>query len=145
MTGTDTAFDRRFWPFRITCEIDLAMVHTLRDQLWSEARDAFLAGEPWHFSKRDQRQDQIREMQSEFINDSDPWEEPLSGWILTATDPKTVPDALTFLGVPTSDQNKQAQMRVAEILKKLGLKKLPKRRHGGKIVTPWLQVGTYEV
>jgi putative DNA primase/helicase len=141
MTGIDTAFDRRFWPFRITCEIDLAMVRSLRDQLWAEARDAFLAGEPWHFSKRDPRQDQIREMQSEFVNDSDPWEQPLSGWIETASDPKTVPDALTFLGVPTSDQNKPNQMRVAELLKKLGLKKGAKRRHLGKVITPWSKGG----
>jgi putative DNA primase/helicase len=50
----DRTGNRRFWPVRCG-DIDIECFEHDRDQLWAEAHDAYVAGEPWHLDSDEQR------------------------------------------------------------------------------------------
>ncbi len=62
----DTTGNRRFWPVA-TRTIDVGRIVADRDQLWAEARDAFLRGEPW-WPSTDQEVALCTEQQSQRLN-----------------------------------------------------------------------------
>ena len=49
----DRTGNRRYWPVKCG-DIDIECLEMDRDQLWAEARDAYLAHEPWHLDTEQQ-------------------------------------------------------------------------------------------
>jgi hypothetical protein len=134
----DPTGSRRFWPIKLGAPADIALLTRWREQLWAEAFDLYRNGaQHW----LDQGQDTMREAESERFEASDPWEDlvdtalgvlaraghiPLDGYALG--------DLLTSMGVPVSQQNRAASMRLAEILKGRGW---VRRLHGTQRRARW--------
>lgn len=117
----DPTGSRRFWPIKIGAPVNLTLLSTWREQLWAEALDLARNGaQHW----LDQGQDTLRETESEKFEATDPWEDLLDvalGAFLRAGRPSSegfaLGEMLSGMGVPVSQQNRAASMRLAEILK----------------------------
>jgi hypothetical protein len=46
----DPTGSRRFWPVRVTTDLDLSALRACRSQLWAEAVGAYQRGEQWHLT-----------------------------------------------------------------------------------------------
>lgn len=76
---TDPTGSRRFWPVRLQQHVNLEWIKKNRAQLWAEARDAYLAGEPWHLDRAmEQEQKRIAE---ERFTEEDPLMGVLAKWL----------------------------------------------------------------
>ena len=76
---TDPTGSRRFWPVRLQQHVNLEWIKKNRAQLWAEARDAYLAGEPWHLDRAmEQEQKRIAE---ERFTEEDPLMGVLANWL----------------------------------------------------------------
>jgi len=74
----DATGGRRFWP--IACgTIDLDSLKGHRDQLWAEARERFLRGDPWWLETREL--DQLAAEQQAQRYQGDAWEELIGEWL----------------------------------------------------------------
>ncbi len=143
LTADDLAFNRRFWPIAITGEIDVALVASLRAQIWAEARDAYLAGEAWHLGPEDQAEvDALRERQGDYA-EADAWEPLLADHVLA---PARVGKALRMIDIMRQalhyDASKiamQDQLRAGRVLRGLGWGSLRRRwREGEEKSWRWL-------
>jgi predicted P-loop ATPase len=116
---TDPTGNVRFWPVRAT-KIDIEALERDRDQLWAEAVVAFKAGEiPEPRSKED------RKLFAEIVEDrvqQDPWEAEVDAG-LEGLPETTVEHVLTLvLDVAVKQQERKDQIRVGNILRKLGFR-----------------------
>lgn len=77
----DATGARRFWPVEVG-NIDLVGLERDRSLLWAEAREAYLAGERWHFSGPESLPivNAISDEQSRRLN-NEPWEIPVRRFI----------------------------------------------------------------
>lgn len=133
----DATGNRRIWP--IACEhADEDWVAQHRTQLWAEAAMREASGEIL-WLEEDAR-DEATEAQDDRIME-DPWaakvRDFLDGARLTGQQTITVPDVLAAIGLATKDMNKSAEMRVALILSREGLRKKPVRE-GKRTRKVWL-------
>lgn len=115
----DATGNRRFWPFDCT-KADAAWVRTNRDQLWAEAAHREARGEV-HWLDEDDARDEAREAQEDRMVE-DPWFAPIrlwlgSQWRVTASE---ILEAAVLM--PRAQQNRAAQMRVTNILTRIGWK-----------------------
>lgn len=109
--------DRRFWPVRVRY-IDPDKIATDRDQLWAEASAVEASGfsirlpfELWPLAK----------MAQEEFSSSDPFEEYLS--VDKVGMRITLPEILTRLELPPSQQTGHIATRIAGVMQKLGFAK----------------------
>jgi putative DNA primase/helicase len=129
--NTDSTGGRRYFPVRISEEIDVDGVAANRDQLWAEALVRFERGETWWDvpdAKAHQEQSYV----------GDPWDEPIYDhlkWMITSNGL----NAKTTIAVVLSDvlkidsgrQSRADQMRASAIIKRLGWER---KKDGGKWV-----------
>ena len=139
----DRTGSRRFWPVAVGT-IALEAVKADRDQLWAEAVAAFKAGETW-WLEGDLELALIDS--SSAFSQTDAWEAPIAAWLLEGSGPRvecnpdlkplTIRDVLHLvLELPSSQQGRGAQMRVASILSELGCTKSRRRWSDGPTPGP---------
>ncbi|MBB1061898.1 VapE domain-containing protein [Marilutibacter spongiae] len=144
---------RRFLPVRIQDggQIDLDRLQAVRDQLWAEAVAMFSAGFQWW----DLPDDAGDEQEARYFEDS--WEGRVARW-LDGRDPgekaypsrlygktptwTTTDELLLFaIGVDAARHGRPEQMRVANIMKRLGWRHDRGIVPGGRRERRWLQPG----
>lgn len=119
---------RRFWPVEVKL-VDTEGLRRDRDALLAEAREAYLAGEPWHLTDPNiiaEANEQTSKRQHE-----DVWVEKIGEWIDNHGNGSKTDGGFTLttileraLGLDTPKQNKAEQMRAARALRKLGYRKV---------------------
>lgn len=129
----DDTGNRRFWPVRCGT-IDMRELGLARDQLWAEAKEAYVGGAHWWPEGRGEN-DLCREAQDE-RSDADVWQESveryierqgLNPWI-------TVPDVLTnVLGLEKGRWTQTDQNRVARCLSAAGWSRAQRRVQGVRV------------
>lgn len=117
----DVTGARRFWPVEVS-DIDLISLERDRDLLWAEAREAFLAGERWHFSGKDALPivNAISDEQSRRMM-GDPWESPIRKFVDGRTSVSVneiLTGALGMLEVHRADV--RAARRVGDLMRLIG-------------------------
>jgi putative DNA primase/helicase len=114
----DQTGNRRFWPVKCG-KINLAGLAQARDALWAEALVAYQDGKRWWPDEGDTA-DVAREQDARRV--IDPWETVIAERIAAAQPNQLFTrDILDqWLDVPTKDQSRAHQMRVAAVLKLLG-------------------------
>lgn len=105
---------RRFWPVRCG-SIDLAYIVAQRDQLFAEAVARFKGGEPWHDMPRE---DAEREQEARRVVDE--WEPIVEDYLENFTRVKMAELAKSCLQIEPGRLDRQAQKRIAVILKRIG-------------------------
>lgn len=120
----DMSGGRRFWPVTCGSALQLDALSADRDQLFSEALQAYESGEQWHLPP--QLEHMAREEQ-EAVREEDPWESVIFDHLDSAgpfdDEPVTrvsAHDLLRRIGVPTERQTQAHLQRVARILKHRG-------------------------
>jgi predicted P-loop ATPase len=115
---SDPSGARRFWPLEIGGPIDREWVREHRDQLWAEARAAFLAGEAWHL---DDLEEETLVAEQRDYTEEDLWEGPILEWAASRTG-FTTREALqrSGHGLPEAAMDRTAENRCAAILRKAG-------------------------
>lgn len=126
----DPTGNRRFWPLRVG-KFDLEGAKAERDLLWAEA--AHLVSSGHQLALPDHLWSAAAQVQSERVV-GDVWEEVIERKLDDhAHRPVKVTsaDVLMAIGLPTDRQDRQAQMRTAKIMRKLGFApcQVGKRRH----------------
>jgi predicted P-loop ATPase len=117
----------RFWPVKVG-EINLDALARDRDQLFAEALAAYEAAEPW-WPQRDVEKALFAPEQQRRQKDPDPWTEAVEKWIEEKFEKNrdasfSTSDALSEAILMSPERmNKYAQMRIAEIFKRLKLER----------------------
>lgn len=136
----DTESQRRLWIVRVqTADID--RLEADRDQLLAEARDLFLAGEPWWFNDVEDHAHRLRlEEEQALCRIDDPWVAKVEEFI-AGRDEVTVAEVLTQgLLMPAKEMGKASEMRVATILGDLGFEKGRQLMRNGKRSVYWNRI-----
>lgn len=139
----DETGDRRMWVIPVDLDalpggkIDLELLAKERDGIWASAVDAYLAGEKWW---NDREEEAEVSWSNEYFRSYDEWTEVIQGWIegndVQETTVRRILDEA--LQLPTALQDRKVQMRVADILTRLGWRKALK---GGSRSRVWLAPG----
>ena len=111
---------RRFWPVRIQVA-DVDGLRSVRDQLWAEAREAYLNEERWWFERGDATGDAVTEAQAARTVD-DPWQAKLALYV-KHRDELSSADALTHLGIEIGRQTPRDSTRISGILGAMGFER----------------------
>lgn len=121
----DPTGGRRFMPLWVDQEIDFAAIEAIRDQLWAEAVVRFRDGEEWWVLPAGAQEEQ----ESRYTED--PWVEAIVAWLdgepiprQSATVPQIMEEALKL---EVKKQDRVAQRRVGELMRRLGWKRKQKR------------------
>jgi predicted P-loop ATPase len=110
----DETGGRRFWPIRAH-KIHLEGLRRIRDQLWAEAQEHYLAGTSWWISDPNVLGAATEEQAGRYIGD--PWD----NMIQTLTENEvSISEVLTRVGVGTDRQTQSDMNRVARCLKARG-------------------------
>jgi putative DNA primase/helicase len=108
---------RRFWCLRVG-RIDATAVEDARDQLWAEAVAAHNAGERWWLD--DAAEKEHRDAVEAFAV-SDPWENDVAAWLLTAEGIVTTAAILTgALRIDIGKTTHRDSLRAGAIMRALG-------------------------
>ena len=137
----DPTGERRYWV--IECndgigEIDLKTLAKERDAIWAAAKSAYQNNEQWWLN---QEEDKLLAQINEIFTDSDTWESDIANW-LTNRSETTVREILCdCFNLQPAEHKKSEQMRVADILSKMGWYKGQKRRINKKKppIQTWLK------
>ena len=118
---TDNTGSRRFWTLPIAACNPTAIAEA-RDQLWAEALHAYHRGESWWLSKDAAL---LMAAEGEVYRVADAWEAVVVPWLDDRIVPVTIYDILTTpLGLSAQHCDKPSQMRVAQILTRMGWHKV---------------------
>jgi predicted P-loop ATPase len=113
----DDTGNRRWWPLKCT-KIDIDGLREVRDQLWAEARDRYLAGEKWFLDTIELNRTAAEEASSRY--QEDPWHQTVHDWLRSRTD-VSVNDVLREALFRTVDKLEQRDLnRVARCLRAMG-------------------------
>lgn len=117
---------RRYWIAEVG-DIDIAAIERDRDQLWAEAVSAWRAGEQWHLTDLEEGE---RADASEVYQVVEPWEHLIGRWLESPEGRSTVSGGLTTtdvmrlgLGLDAAKMTRQAEMTVADILRRMGFQR----------------------
>lgn len=112
----DDTGGRRWWP--LACgRIDLGALSELRDQLWAEARDRYIAEEAWWLTDQEIKTDAIQEQEDRGVED--PLMEAVAEMVKFKAEASTA-DILSELGFTKDRQGRAEAMRIGSILGRLG-------------------------
>ena len=121
---SDVTGNRRYWPCEVG-DIDLTWIAENKDQLWAEAVAMYQAGERWWLTGN--AEDALTHTHKKYESD-DPWEQLVLPWLQERTRPFTIQDALSeALRLDPYQMNKKAEMRLADMLRRLGCKRFRQR------------------
>ncbi len=111
----DPTGGRRFWP--LACGvIDIDGLASVRDQLWAEARDRFLADEPWWLDDPDVAAAATEEQAARYMRD--PWQDLIAQQLI-GLDSIATAEVLNHLHIAEADRTQTHENRVAACLKAL--------------------------
>lgn len=134
----DATGSRRFMPLWVE-NINFEAVREIRDQLWAEAVMRFRDGEEWwHLPPA-----AAAEQEARYVDD--PWVEPILGWLdgLTPRDSATAAEIMEHaLRIESKKQDRVAQRRVGELMRRLGWRR--KQRRVGDSKSGRSRVWVYE-
>lgn len=121
---------RRFWPVRCADTINVAALRQDRDQLWAEAFETFMGGQPVNWSPDhwgawswwpERANVELRaslRAEQDARHDQDEWEAKVAPWVTPGV---TVGEILgTCLAIEPAKWDRAAQTRVGAILHRLG-------------------------
>lgn len=124
---TDSTGGRRFWPIKVG-KIDLKKIEAERSQLWAEAAHLYNAGAIWwpkgELAKLAKKQQSQR-------HTHDVWQDLIASTDSTSLDADYV--YRTILGIEPGRITKSDQVRVGAVMRRLGYKKIRRRRNGVRI------------
>jgi len=121
----DSTGNRRFWVLPVA-KIDIdALVHD-RDRFWADAVHLYKSGAQWWLTDKEQQESQ--QINQDYQRD-DTWTDPIKAYC-ESLDKVTIKAILEHLGIELSKQDRQSQIRVADILRQLGYVK--KHSRAGK-------------
>ena len=113
----DTTGNRRYWVVEVSKRIDNVAVAALRDDIWTEAKALYEAGEPWWMNS-------IEEVavakHNEQFTESDPLETAVYSFAACHRSGFTVFELMSNLGYTPQQMSKAEQNRYTNILKGLG-------------------------
>jgi predicted P-loop ATPase len=114
----DETGGRRFWPLACEKKIDINGLDRARDQLWAEARDRYLADEPWWLDTTELDAAAAVEQADRYLTDV--WDEPIRRYVkakATVTIGEVLEDAI---GRHIEEWTQPDANRVARCLRALG-------------------------
>lgn len=135
----DPTGERRYWVIKVfkdrRNQIDIDLLKSERDLIWSAAKSLYKSGEQWWLT--DSEAELLGNSNKDY-SASDAWEEPIMEYLRNkeVTSVRFILDEC--LKVDTAHQDRKAQMRVAEILMRLGWEKGGKRIIKSKRVNSWV-------
>jgi len=130
----DSTGNRRFWVIPVRKGIDLHQLQRERDRIWAAAVTLYKAGEPWWLSQRDE------ELSAALISEyqiGDPWQEAITKYVAVLTVTTTEELLRDCIHLDLDKQGREAQMRVANILRAMGWTR-ERRSINGKQKWVWL-------
>lgn len=146
---SDPTGNRRFWPVRVTKDIDLAWLRENRDQLFAEAIHYLDKGQRFHPTRDEQAelfdpQQQERTVESTLesairrtLYDEDQ-KPPLNGRNWTLVDECTLAELLTQLGISVDKQSAVLAKQASAVLGRLGWERARGTARGADKVRPWV-------
>lgn len=135
----DPTGERRYWVIPVKQKIPIHLLETERDQIWAEAVRCYRAGESWWMTPEEDAQlaDLNRGWQS-----SDLWESAIIEYLENRVECTVTSVLYKAIGVELPVQSKREQMRVSDILRRLGWKKAEKqKRVDGRVQWFWEKIG----
>ena len=153
---TDPTGSRRFWPIPVPDDvvIDIALIRSMRDQVWAQAKALFLEAQAvidrgetpgescrWWF-ERDE--DKERATQAHRFEVTDVWDALVMGYVLTSPKTFTIADILTSaIGMAKDRMDQAAKNRVGAILRRHGWRSKRARDEVNKtkFVDVWVKEG----
>lgn len=122
----DTTGNKRFWPVKCGDRIDIEALGRDSEQLWAEASALYKSGFPWWIADGDSVTHLINEEHRPRMV-SDIWEDAVLEYAEKSLIPVSVKDILLEkIKIPLEKLEKRQEMRVADILKRAGYKKMNK-------------------
>jgi predicted P-loop ATPase len=131
----DSTGNRRFWPIACQGVVDRDAIERDRDQLWAEAVARFKAGAKWWLETPHLEALATAEQTARFRSDS--WQAPIAEWLGKRQDTSVAEVLEHALGLAPSEQNRSAQMRVADILTNLDFTKHRPNKEGARQNRYW--------
>ncbi len=133
---TDPTGNRRYWVVEVKTKIDIDWVKEHRSEIWAAAVHLYHQGHEWYLN--DEERARHAELMKPF-EISDTWEDYIEPYIAIRNE-VTVADILhNCLFIEPALQKKSQQMRVAEILKRMGWTKKDTRSVLGRKI--WISPG----
>jgi|GEM_PF-2198557 len=136
---SDPTGSRRFWPVRVG-KIDLEWLRANRENLWSEAVALYERKEPWWLSRGGEKE---RGLVADEFTSQDAWGELIESWLIAGGKQGTwatftVRDLMEHALELTPDRmGRGQQMRVADVLKKIGASPKGRKQQAGKARRLW--------
>jgi putative DNA primase/helicase len=130
----DSTGNRRFWPVAVT-KVDIQGIKKYRDQLWAEARKAYMDGERWWFEGEEEEA-----IASANVNDresTDAWMDVLKNK-LDPTMHYGYADIYVMLSITNDRVNRETKARVRRAMKALGYQNLPRKMENGRSERRWM-------
>ncbi|MEM9926829.1 MAG: VapE domain-containing protein [Cyanobacteria bacterium P01_D01_bin.50] len=139
----DPTGERRYWAVPVKCDrIDIPQLKIDRDAIWSAAKAAYLAGEQWWLTSSED--EMLKASNSDFAS-TDVWEEVISGYISLQSETSVREILSECLKIDVSMQNRASQMRVAEILTRLGWVKGKKKKKHSRTIQCWNKIPQFSI
>lgn len=127
--------NRRFWVVPVAAKIDTDALRLWRDQLWGEAVAAFLDGESWHLSEKDEAKNAEANKSHAII---DPWDHAVASFLKHHRGPVYSELLLErALDLKTSEMDKAKLTRAGESIKAAGWKFAGRRMIKGVRYSLW--------
>lgn len=120
----DSTGNRRFWPVRCapaSGRADTIGLSAVVEQLWAEARQAYLMGETWWLDDQDHEALAIARDIQESRTEDDPWIELLRERLDLGVRYITTDDVAHALGIDIAKLDPRTGLRFGKVLKALGL------------------------
>lgn len=135
----DTTGNRRYMVIPVGQSIDTDAINDLRDQLWAEAVVRYEYSEPWHLSQEESSQQ--ADVNADLVAE-DPWTALISRWLPRSSSFSTAGYTVSLtevlrscLEIPVERHSRASQMRVAQILRDLGWRRIQVMQNGRRV---WL-------
>ncbi|NJO63631.1 MAG: hypothetical protein HC836_37210 [Richelia sp. RM2_1_2] len=134
----DPTGERRYWAVPVECDrIDIPQLKIDRDAIWSAAKAAYLAGEQWWLTNAE---DEMLNVSNSDFASTDVWEEAISGYISLQSETSVREILSECLKIDVSMQDRASQMRVSEILTRLGWVKGKKKKKHSQTIQCWNKI-----
>lgn len=124
----DSTGSRRFWVVPLSQKLDLKKLKENRAAIWGAAVQCFLNKEPWFLSSQEEI---LRQNLNDSYQREDPWQDAIANYC-ECRDKVNISEILDrVLKIEIGKQDRQAQMRVGDLLRSNGWVK--KKSHGQSI------------
>ena len=143
LPADDPAFCRRIWPMRISGEMDIGIVKSLRSAIWCEAVTAYKAGEKWHLTAEEEVELALLQARHEEFKHHDVREPLIARYV---NDPRRVNMSLTLvdvirrgLSIEPRDMSSKLQGEVKAMMESLGWVAWRRRWTAKENTTRWVK------